>query len=206
MATSYWLENAPLILASGSETRALMLQSAGLKLQIIKPDVDERAIERPLIDAGATAEQISSALAKAKAMAISIARTGRWVLGADQTLDCKGEFYHKAESFADAKNQLAKLSGQVHRLTSAAALAFDGKIVSVCIGSAHLSMRQLEPEAVDLYLGQAGSTVMRSVGGYQLENLGIQLFEKIEGDHFTILGLPLIELLAEMRKLGLVSS
>ena len=203
---SFWLDEKPLILASGSATRVNMLQSAGLKPDIIKPDVDERAIERPLHARGATAAEVSGELAKAKAVAISVLHPGRWVLGADQTLDCKGEFLHKSATLAAARHQLMKLSGQMHCLTSAAALVCDGEIHAVCVSTARLNMRQLNSDMVDTYLEKTGNSILASVGGYQLENLGVHLFEKIEGDHFTILGLPLLQLLADMRRLGLVAT
>jgi septum formation protein len=204
MAAPFWQENFPLVLASGSATRATMLRAAGISIDIIKPVLDERAVEAPLAAVGAGAAEIATALAAAKARAISALYPGRWVLGADQTLICEGNLFHKPETPAHAVLQLRQLSGRPHMLVSAAALMRDGEIVASPVSSASLTMRALNEAEIEHYLAAAGDSVLSTVGGYQLEGLGIQLFAAIDGDHFTILGLPLLAVLAEMRHHGLV--
>lgn len=204
MLSPFWLGDSPLVLASGSSARAAMLTAAGISIQVVKPDLDERAIARPLQEGGASPAMIAGALARAKAETVSHVHPGRWVLGADQVLDCAGAFFHKPADAEAASHQLAALSGRTHRLTSSAALVRDGKVAASATSSAELAMRKLSGHTIDHYLAHAGDAMLGSVGGYQLEQLGIQLFETIRGDHFTILGLPLLALLAEMRKLGVV--
>ena len=204
MLSSFWLADRPLVLASGSSARAAMLMAAGISIEIVAPELDERTIARPLLEVGASPAMIAGTLAQAKAEAVALARPGRWILGADQVLDCDGVFFHKPANAEAAWQQLAQLSGRMHRLTSAAALVRDGKLEASATSSAELTMRGLSERSIDHYLALAGDDILGSVGGYQLENLGIQLFEAIKGDHFTILGLPLLALLAEMRQLGVV--
>jgi septum formation protein len=204
-ASGLWLSDQPLLLASGSATRRDMLLAAGVPVETHKPDVDERAIEARLTEAGATSSEIAQALAFHKANAVSLAWPGRIVLGADQTLSCDGKQFHKPADEAAAHVQLAALSGKAHRLHSAFVLVRDGEVLAEGVCVARLTMRALSPRFIAAYANAAGPAVTTSVGGYQIEGLGAQLFETIEGDHFTILGLPLLPVLAALRALNLIA-
>lgn len=201
-AASLWRRSEPLILASGSATRRAMLLAAGIPVDVVKPEVDERGIEAGLAGQGASAREVAQALAVAKAQAVSQERPGRLVLAADQTLACDGANFHKPADPAAAAAQLASLGGRTHHLHSAFALARDGEIVDDGVASASLVMRALSPDFIAAYCAAAGPAILQSVGAYQLEGLGAQLFESIEGDHFTILGLPLLAVLAALRRQG----
>jgi septum formation protein len=202
MTMVLWRLADPLLLASGSLTRRALLTSAGIPLDVEPPRVDERAIEGVAREAGADLGGVATALADAKALEVSGRRPGRLVLGADQTLDCEGATFHKPDDREEAGRQIAHLSGRTHVLHSAVALARDGELLARLRDDARLTMRALSPEAVALYLDLAGGAVTTSVGAYQLEGAGIHLFERIEGDHSTILGLPLLPVLAALREHG----
>jgi septum formation protein len=195
-------QGEPLVLASASRIRAAMLEAAGLPVERRPADLDERAVERPLIEAGEPAAAIAAHLAAEKARAVSRAMPGRLVLGADQVLDFGGERFNKPADRAAARAQLRRLSGRRHALHAAAALAEDGLVVETTAQTAVLTMRPLGEAFLDRYLAAAGAAVTESVGAYQLEGLGAELFEAIEGDHFTVLGLPLLPLLAILRQRG----
>ncbi|HEV7256297.1 MAG TPA: Maf family protein [Bosea sp. (in: a-proteobacteria)] len=200
-----WLGAEPLLLASGSTTRRDMLIAAGIPLEVAKPDIDERAVEAPLVAAGSPREAVAAALACAKALVVSQANPGRLVLGADQTLVCDGEAFHKPRTAMEAADQIAALAGRTHELHSAFVLAKDGAPVADGIAVARLTMRSLSPDFIISYLDAVGEAALSSVGGYQVEGIGAQLFETIEGDHFTILGLPLFAVLAGLRDLGVLA-
>jgi septum formation protein len=200
---AFWRTGNPLLLASASRTRLSLLLAAGLRVEAMTAHVDERGIEADLENARAQPGDIALALAQAKAAAISAQCPDRWVLGADQTLDCEGDAFHKPENRAAAARQIARLQGRRHRLTSAAVLMQDGLVKASARSEAWLTMRCLGPAAIERYLDIAGEAVLSSVGAYQLEAHGVHLFEAIEGDHFTILGLPLLPLLGEFRRLEL---
>ncbi|MGF7055911.1 septum formation protein [Bosea sp. OAE752] len=200
--TRLWLSPAPLILASGSVTRRDMLVAAGLPVETVKPGIDERAVEKPLAAQGVTADRIAAALAEAKALSVSQERTGRIVLAADQTLTCEGVAFHKPEDATSGSSQIASLAGRRHELHSAFALARDGEVLARGCETARLTMRPFDSAFIARYVEAAGPAILSSVGGYQLEGLGAQLFERIEGDHFTILGLPLLPVLSALRDLG----
>jgi septum formation protein len=199
-----WLGAAPLVLASGSRTRFDLLISAGLPVELLKPSVDERALAAPLEKSLASPREIAEALAVAKALSVSTRHTGRIVLGADQTLACAGVMLHKPASLGDAADQLAFLSGKTHQLCSAVAIAQDNRAIAVFSEIATLTVRTLSVQMIARYLESAGDNVMSSVGGYQIEGLGIHLFDAIDGDHTTICGLPMIKTLLHLRRLGLV--
>lgn len=203
---SLWLAEMPLLLASGSTTRRDMLWAAGIPVETARPGIDEREVEQPLRDEGASEDAIAAALACAKALAVSLAHPGRYVLGADQTLACDGVAHHKPADAAAAARQIAALSGREHRLHAAFVLARDGEIVAEGLQSATLAMRPLSEAFIAAYVATAGDAILSSVGGYQLEGLGGQLFERVDGDHFTVLGLPLLALLAALREQGLLLS
>ncbi|HEX8167905.1 MAG TPA: Maf family protein [Beijerinckiaceae bacterium] len=198
-----WLPADPLLLASTSATRRLLLESAGLPVETEAPGVDERAVE-----AGAGAlppEGIARRLAGEKALAVSRRRPGRVVVGADQVLALEGEVLHKPADRAAAHAQIMRLAGRTHALHTAFAIALDGAVRREGLDSARLTMRPLGAAAIERYLALAGDAVTQSVGGYQLEGAGIHLFERVEGDHATILGLPLLPLLAGLRGMGLLA-
>jgi len=189
-----------LILASGSATRAALLASAGVKFTTQPSRIDERVVEAPLLAAAVPPGDIAAALAEEKALDVSRREQGALVIGADQTLDLAGELVTKPRDNAAAREQVARLAGHTHRLHSAVAIADDGTVVWRNVQSATLAMRTLSAADIDSYIAAAGDAVTASVGGYQVESLGIRLFDSIEGDHSTILGLPLLPLLKYLRE------
>ncbi|MDR4308838.1 Maf family protein [Chelatococcus sambhunathii] len=193
-----WLEREPLILASKSAIRAMILEDAGVPAEIRPAAIDERAVEARL--ASSSPADVAAGLARSKALDISA--PGRLVLGCDQTLSLGQVRFTKPRSREDGRAQLARLSGKTHVLSSGAALARDGTIVWSAAAEARLTMRELSEPFVDAYLDAAGEAVLTSVGGYQFEGVGAQLFAEVEGDFFTILGLPLLPLLETLRDLG----
>lgn len=202
---TFWRGGAPLVLASGSATRRQLLEAAAIPVDAIRPDVDERAIEADFLAMGGPPAGVAAALAEAKALSVSPSHPGRMVLAADQMLICEGRPFHKPEGAAAARRQIAMLAGRKHELTSAFTLARDGRIIGRSASSAVLAMRPLTPGFIRDYVALAGPAATSSVGGYQLEGLGIHLFEAIDGDHSTILGLPMLSLLATLRELDLVA-
>ncbi len=193
-----------IILASASPFRKTMLVSAGLVVEAVPADLDERALEAPLEGSGASPEDVALVLAEAKALNVSERHPGALVLGCDQTLALGDEVFHKPRDMEGARRHLLALSGRTHQLNSAAVLARGGETLWRHVGIARLTMRKLDPAVIGRHLSRVGASALTSVGAYQIEGEGIQLVEKIEGDHFTILGLPLIELLAALRKLGAI--
>lgn len=201
-----WLYPEPLLLASGSAARAAMLRAAGLAIETDPARIDERAVEAPLREAGLLATDHALALARAKALDVSRRHRGRWVLGADQTLDAADHPGVKAANRAEAQIFLKALSGRRHQLHSAAAIARDGVILFETIESAMLEMRTLNDAFIACYLDRTGDESMSSVGGYQIEAIGLNLFERVDGDHNVIVGLPLLPLLSFLRRIGAVAS
>lgn len=195
---------APIILASSSPFRRQLLQNAGVAFEVVPAEVDERALEAPLADSGATPEDVALVLAEAKAVDVSQRSPGAWVIGSDQTLSLDDEVFHKPEDMEGARRHLLKLSGKTHSLNSAIVLARDGEAVWRHMSTAAMTMRSLDPGFIGRHLASVGDIALKSVGAYQLEGKGIQLFEKIDGDYFTIVGLPLLPLLAELRRVGAV--
>jgi septum formation protein len=192
-----WLADEPLVLASRSESRRSVLAAAGIPLEVMAADIDERALEA---QAGAASPgEVALLLARHKALAVTSQRPGRLVLGADQTLALGQRLYAKPADLAAARDQIGGMRGRTHELHSAVVVARDGAVLFEHCETARLTMREFSDGFLDSYLAAAGSAVTASVGGYQVESLGIQLFERIEGDHFTILGLPLLRLLQYLR-------
>ena len=197
-----WLAPQPLVLASKSDVRGKILAAAGLRFEIRPVQIDERAVEAK---AGVTdAEAAARTLARAKAETVSATRPGQLVLGADQTLARGASRFSKPADRTAAAEQLRALRGRTHELHSALALVRDGKVLFDCVDTARLTMRDVSDKFLDDYLTIAGDAALTSVGGYQLEGIGIHLFERVEGDYFTILGLPLLPLLAFLRQNGFV--
>jgi septum formation protein len=197
-----WRDDLPLVLASRSATRAALLRAALIPIESMPADIDEREEEACLIAAGAGPAQVASGLARVKALALSKAHPGRLVLGADQTLGAGGQLVHKAVDKAAAAARIASLAGGPHHLHSGAALAENNVILFETVCAATLWMRPLNAGQISLYCDLAGPALLSSVGAYQLEGLGSHLFDRVEGDHFTILGLPLFPLLDAFRRLG----
>lgn len=196
---------ASLVLASKSATRRQVLEAAGVPITIDPADIDERAIEAERA-AGAGAREVALLLAREKALATAQRHPDGVVLGADQTLALGARRFSKPPSRQAAHDQLKALAGATHELHAGIAVVRAGEVVFETVSTARLTMRPLSDEFIDGYLDAAGERVRSSVGVYQLEGLGVHLFERIEGDHFTILGMPLLPLLAYFRSAGLVAS
>jgi septum formation protein len=198
-----WTGKDPLILASQSRARQALLANAGIDFEAVPAELDERAVQQ---NSGLAAPgDIAALLAREKALQVSSRQPGRFVTGADQTLAQGTRLFSKPASRAQAKEHLCALAGRSHELHSAVAVARDGKIVFEAVSVARMTMRPLDEAEIDAYLDAAGTAVTSSVGAYQLEGLGVHLFERIEGDHFTILGLPLLPLLAFLRSARLLT-
>lgn len=193
-----------IILASASPFRLAMLRNAGIETEANPSRIDERAVEEAIGDAAISPENLAWILAEAKAEEVSERFPGALVIGSDQTLSLGDEVLHKASDMEEARRRLLKLSGKTHHLNSAVVLARDGEALWGHVSVARMTMRKLDPGYVGRYLSRVGDQVLRSVGVYQIEGEGIQLFDAIEGDHFTIVGMPLLELVAELRRLGAI--
>jgi septum formation protein len=192
-----WLAAAPLVLASRSTVRRTLLEAAGVPVEICPADIDERGVE-----AGAPLQApvaIAALLAREKAAVIAGRNRGRLVLGADQTLSLDGRRFTKPADRAAARAQLRALSGRTHELYSAIAFVQDGAVLFEYVGVARLTMRAVSDRFLDDYLDAVGEAATASVGAYQLEGIGIQLFERLDGDYFTVLGLPLLTALNFLR-------
>jgi septum formation protein len=198
-----WRGTSPLILASQSSARKTLLANAGLKFETVTADIDERGIQAA--SKLSNPREIGLLLAREKAKAVSAHRPGSHVIGADQTLALGERLFNKPAGRAQALAQLRDLAGHSHELNSAVAVAHDGKIVFEDVSVARMTLRPMSEGELSAYLDAAGDAVTTSVGAYQLEGLGIHLFERIEGDHFTILGLPLLPLLAFLRRERLIA-
>jgi septum formation protein len=197
-----WRGQHPLILASQSRARQTLLANAGIAFEAIPADIDERALQKA---SGLLApDSIAALLAREKALSVSSDHPDKFVVGADQTLARGARLFSKPTGRAQAKEQLSALAGHRHELHSAVAVASDGRILFEEVAVARMTMRRLTEADIDSYLDEAGEVVTSSVGAYQLEGLGIHLFEHIEGDHFTILGLPLLPLLGFLRSAKLL--
>lgn len=191
-----------LILASQSLTRKTLLEQAGLLFSTEPAALDERALETEAIEGGADARDVALLLAQKKALAVSANHPGAIVIGADQTLALGTELLHKSSDRAEAAAQLDHLRGKAHRLHAAVTLARDGVVIWSDIQTAELVMREFSDVERDDVLDREGHAILSSVGGYRLEGPSIRLFETVTGDYFTILGLPLLPLLAALRSIA----
>ena len=192
-----WRGKYPLMLASQSRARQMLLSNAGIDFEAVAAEIDERAVQQT---SGLSAPgEIAGLLAREKALSVSMRQPAKFVIGADQTLALGIRLFSKPAGRAQAAEQLRALAGRSHELHSAVAVARAGKISFETVTIARMTMRQLGDAEIDAYLDEADEAVTSSVGAYQLEGLGVHLFDRIEGDHFTILGLPLLQLLAFLR-------
>ncbi|HEX6859435.1 MAG TPA: Maf family protein [Caulobacteraceae bacterium] len=192
-------------LASKSAARLAVLTAAGVEFDIVGAGVGESEVKDGLLADAATPREIADALAELKAVRVSQTRPGL-VIGADQTLDLKGQLFDKAESLREARERLRLLRGQTHKLHSAVAVAKDGAVIWREVAAATLTMRPFSDKFLDAYLERHGEGLLGSVGCYRLEDDGVQLFSKIDGDYFTILGLPLMGLLELLRRHGALTA
>jgi len=195
-----------LVLASGSASRKMLLTAAGVTFTADPADLDEDALMANLQRRGADAVRVASELAQQKALAVSRRHPGRIVLGGDSVIAFGGEFLGKCASLDEARALLARLSGHTHLLVSAAALAKDGALLWTHASPCQMTLRDLSPQFLDDYLLREGRAILSSVGCYHFEGRGAQLFAKVDGDYFSVLGLPLLEVLAQLRKEGLLAS
>ncbi|SET38652.1 Maf family protein [Oceanicella actignis] len=199
--------SARVVLASASRARARMLEAAGVPVVIEPARVDEAEIKRAMLAEGAPARDVADALAEMKAMRVGLRRAdapGDLVLGADQVLVCEDRLFDKPADRAEAAAQLRALRGRTHQLLSAAVIVHQGRPVWRHVGRAQLAMRPFSDQFLDDYLDRLGDTVTETVGCYHLEGLGAQLFSRVQGDHFTVLGLPLLEILGFLRARGVL--
>jgi septum formation protein len=195
----------PLILASSSKTRARLLEAAGLAFIVEPPGLDESVMRQAVSGAQSLApHDVAEVLARAKAEAVSDFAPKAYVIGADQVLAFGDLIISKPETMEAARRQLLDLSGKTHTLHTAVAVATNGETIWAETTMATLTMRKLSPEFIGRYLAAAGEEVLSSVGAYQIESLGVELFDKIDGDYFSILGLPLVPLLDTLRGEGVI--
>jgi septum formation protein len=197
-----------LLLASASPSRRKLLEAAGVPFRVVAANVDEAALKCGLMTEGSACSPagIAEAMAAAKASSASFSYPASLVIGADQVLALEDEAFDKPADLVTARAQLERLRGRTHRLFSAVALAQAGKVVWSTVDSATLTMRDFSDRFLDAYLAEAGSRLCQIVGCYEIEGRGIQLFEHVEGDHFTVVGLPLMPLLAELRTRGAIAA
>lgn len=204
MTKGLWRAGAPLVLASKSEARRNLLAAAQIPFEACDAGLDERTLEVPLRAKGVDAAGIAGFLAREKALAVAARMPGRLVLAADQTLAIGGQVLSKPADRAVAVAQLEQLSGRTHELHSAICLVRSGDVLLEAVPMARLTVRRLSPAFVAAYVDLVGEAVLSSVGAYRIEALGIHLFERVEGDQSTILGLPLLPLLAYFRAEGMI--
>lgn len=194
-----------LVLASGSASRRAMLTAAAVPCAVEPAAVDEEAVKEALRAEGASVGDVAEALAELKATRAARRHPGALVLGADQMLDCDGEWFDKATSIDEARATLVSLRGRTHRLVSAVVIVRDGKRIWHTVTEARLTMRAFSDDFLDDYLAAVGDDVLSSVGCYHIEGRGVQLFDRVQGDTFTIRGLPLLPLLGFLRSWGVIA-
>jgi len=195
-----WLASDPLVLASRSAVRRTLLEAAGVPVEVRPADIDERSLE--IVMPSETPAAVAALLARQKALAVAGLHPARLVLGADQVLALDAKLFSKPADRAAARAQLRTLSGRTHELHAAVAFVRDATVVLEHVGTARLTMRSFSDRFLDAYLEAVGSAATASVGAYHIEGLGIQLFERVEGDYFTVLGLPLLTALDFLRRHG----
>lgn len=198
------LSRKSIVLASTSATRYAILERAGLEVTIDPPQIDEKNFKRSILENGLDAATLAATLAEKKAQSITRRHAGVLIIGADQVLDCDGELFEKPVDLDTARTQLHTLSARRHDLVSAVCIIQDGERLWQTVDKAQLWMRPLGEEFIESYLSAVGNTALSGPGGYQVERLGVQLFQRIEGNHFTILGLPLLPLLDYLRTCGVL--
>ena len=195
-----------LILASKSPYRAQMLKNAGLTIECVGAKIDERSVEKPLIEADMLLADIAEVLAIAKAEEVAARYPGDLIIGSDQVLALGDEMLHKPEDMEAARRSLLALSGKTHELHSAVVLYREGQMIWTHVETTTIKFRQLTPQFVGRHLASVGQKALTSVGAYQVEGEGIQLIEKIDGDFFSIIGMPLLPLLSELRQIGILEN
>ena len=198
------MQNSELILASTSKTRQLLLSNAGVSFTVHQPLVNEKELQRELVSL--PPQLMAVELARAKTLSVSLVHPQAFVIGADQILAFENRSMHKANNLTEARRKLQSLRGKTHHLFSSFACAHNGQIIHADVQSASLTMRKFSDEFIDQYLNASGKDILSSVGCYFFEGLGIQLFETVEGDHSTILGLPILPLLAFLRQSSIIGS
>lgn len=194
-----------IILASGSEARRVMLDQAGVVFRMAAPKIDEDSVKASLINQGAGPRDIADALAELKAARISGQNPDAWVIGSDQVLELDGKLYSKPKDMTEARAQLSALSGKRHKLISAAVILHNGVPEWRHIGEVRLTMRPVSAAYIDDYLSRMGTGILATVGCYKLESEGVRLFSRIEGDYFSVLGMPLVEVLAYLTSRGAIA-
>ena len=199
------LSRKSIVLASTSAARRAILERAGLQVQVDPPQIDEKEVKQSIHENGLDAATLAATLAEQKARSITRRHAGVLVIGADQVLECDGELFDKPEDLDTARTQLHTLSARRHDLVSAVCIILDGERLWQDVDKAQLWMRPLGEEFIESYLRVVGNTAFVGPGGYQVERLGVQLFQRIEGNHFTILGLPLLPLLDYLRTCGVLA-
>lgn len=197
---------SPIVLASASPVRKTLLLAAGLDVDIIPAHIDEDEVKRGLKGEGVAAGDGATMLAEMKAQRISASQPGRLVLGADQILVCGGKWFDKPTDLNEARSHLRTLRGRPHELATSAVVVRDGRRIWHHTERPKMTMRPFTDSFIDDYLAHAGNDILSSVGAYHLEGTGVQLFSRIDGDYFSILGLPLLPLLAFLREHGVVGS
>ncbi len=195
-----------LILASQSPFRRMLMDNAGLVFEAEAARINERAVEAALAARNPSPQDVAETLAIEKARDVSARHPGAFVIGSDQTLSLEGRVFHKPADMVEAKSHLLAMSGRTHSLNCGIALVRNGELLWSHVSIAHLTVRPLSDAFVDRHLARVGTRILASVGAYQLEGEGVQLFERIDGDYFTILGLPMLPLLAKLRDLGAIDA
>ena len=198
--------SVPLVLASSSRSRRIMLESAGVAFTVMVPPIDEAILKSVLLDSGSDALRVAEELAQAKALSVSRHRPGALVMGSDQVLLCDRQLFSKSDTEAEARKTLNVLCGREHQLITSAIIARDDVVLWRHTESAVLKMRKFSPDFLDEYLTAEIPDILGSVGCYKIEGRGAQLFSEITGDQFCIRGLPLIPVLSALRDFGVIAA